>query len=185
MKIAVVAVFAFISAFSTSLVAAAEQPSAGFRVGYVDLQKALQTVEAGRNAKSSLEKEVAGKKAELEKAQTALQKEAEEFEKKVAIMNDSAKATKQAELQKKFVDLQKSAAESQMNLQNRERELTKPIIDALRGVIEAVGKEKSFQLILERNEGAVLFAQGGEDLTETVIQKFNSENKGKVTSKKK
>lgn len=172
---------------TSAMVLAAEQPSGsnGFRVGYVDLQKALQTVEAGRNAKSSLEKEVSGKKAELEKAQAGLQKEAEEFEKKVAIMNDSAKATKQAELQKKFVDLQKSAAESQMNLQNRERELTKPIIDALRAIIESVGKEKGFQLILERNEGAVLFAQGGEDLTENVIEKFNSQNKGKFTSGKK
>lgn len=170
--------------FSVVLNAATDGQNA-FRVGYVDLQKALQTVEAGRNAKSSLEKEVAGKKAELEKAQAALQKEAEEFEKKVAIMNDAAKATKQAELQKKFVDLQKSAAESQMNLQNRERELTKPIIDALRGIIEALGKEKSFQLILERNEGAVLFAQGGEDLTEGVIERFNSQNKGKFQSTKK
>lgn len=171
----------------SSFIFAAEQPSgsAGFRVGYVDLQKALQTVEAGRNAKASLEKEVQGKKAELEKAQSGLQKEAEEFEKKAGIMSDTAKASKQAELQKKFVDLQKSAAESQMNLQNRERELTKPIIDALRGIIEAVGKEKSFQLILERNEGAVLFAQGGEDLTESVIERFNSQNKGKFAPKKK
>jgi hypothetical protein len=32
-------------------------------------------------------------------------------------------------------------------------------------------------LILEKNEGAVLFAQGGEDLTEQVVEKFNSTRK--------
>ena len=122
---------------------------------------------------------------ELEKAQAGLQKEAEEFEKKVAIMNDSAKAVKQGELQKKFVELQKNAAESQSGLQARERELTKPIINSIRGIIEAVGKEKNYHLILEKNEGAVLFAQGGEDLTETVIERFNSSYKGKVADKKK
>lgn len=177
MKLSSILAIALISA----TVFSAEQPSggAGFRVGYVDLQKALQTVEAGKNAKSSLEKEVTTKKAELEKNQAALQKEAEEFEKKVAIMNDSAKATRQAELQKKFVELQKAAAESQMGLQNRERELTKPIIDSLRAVIEALGKEKGFQLILEKNEGAVLFSQGGEDLTQDVITRFNSQYKPK------
>lgn len=177
MKLVALSVMAL---FLSVRVIAAETPAGGaFRVGYVDLQKALQTIDAGKNAKSSLEKEVSTKKAELEKNQAALQKEAEEFEKKVAIMNDTAKATRQAELQKKFVELQKAAAESQMGLQNRERELTKPIIDSLRAVIEALGKEKGFQLILEKNEGAVLFSQGGEDLTQDVISRFNAAYKPK------
>ena len=103
--------------------------------------------------------------------------EAEGFEKKSALLNEGAKTKKQQELQKKFMELQKEAAESQMELQKRERELTKPIIDELRGVIESIGKEKGLTLILERNEGAVLFSQGEEDLTEQVIEKFNSSSK--------
>ena len=149
----------------------------GFRLGLVDLQKALQTVDAGRNAKKSLEKEVTIKREGLEKRQSELQKEAEGFEKKSALLNEAAKTKKQQELQKKFMELQKEAAESQMDLQKRERELTMPIIDELRGVIESIGKEKGLTLILERNEGAVLFSQGEEDLTEQVIEKFNSTRK--------
>jgi outer membrane protein len=144
----------------------------------VDLQKALQNVEAGKNAKKSLEKEVTSKRGELEKRQNELQKEAESFEKKSALLNDANKTKKQQELQKKFMELQKEAAESQMDLQKRERELTKPIIDELRAVIESVGKEKGFTLILEKNEGAVLFSQSAEDLTDQVIEKFNSTRKG-------
>jgi outer membrane protein len=149
------------------------------RVGYVDLQKALQTIEAGKTAKANLEKDVTSKRSLLEKQQQALQSEAEAFEKKAAIMNETAKVAKQAELQKKFAELQKSAAESQMELQKRERELTKPLIDELRSIIEALGKEKSYQLILEKNEGAVHFAESGADLTDTVIERFNSRQKGK------
>jgi outer membrane protein len=156
--------------------------SEGFHLGLVDLQKALQTVEAGKNAKKSLEKEVTTKRTELEKRQNELQKEAEGFEKKSALLNDAAKSKKQQELQKKFMELQKEAAESQMDLQKRERELTKPIIDELRGVIESIGKEKGLTLILEKNEGAVLFAQGGEDLTEQVVEKFNSTRKSSKKS---
>src|SRR5256885_449782 len=144
---------------------AADAPSATLRVAYVDLQKALQTVDAGRTAKSQLEKEVAAKRTELEKAQADLQKEAEQFEKKAAILNETAKAQKQAELQKRFAEFQKSASESQMDLQKRERELTKPLIDELRAIIEGIGKEKNYQLILEKNEGAVLYAEAGSDLT--------------------
>ncbi len=152
--------------------------SDGFHLGLVDLQKALQNVEAGKNAKKSLEKEVTSKRGELEKRQNELQKEAESFEKKSALLNDANKTKKQQELQKKFMELQKEAAESQMDLQKRERELTKPIIDELRAVIESVGKEKGFTLILEKNEGAVLFSQSAEDLTDQVIEKFNSTRKG-------
>lgn len=154
-------------------------PETGFRVAYVDLQKALQTVDAGKKAKADLEKEVASKRVELEKAQANLQKEYEALEKKAAIMNDATKAQKQAELQKKFADFQKNAAESQMELQKRERELTKPLIDELRSIIEGIGKEKGFQLILEKNEGAVLYAETGADLTDQVIEKFNARKKKK------
>lgn len=151
----------------------------GLRVAYVDLQKALQSVDAGKNAKANLEKEVNSKRAELEKAQANLQKEAEAFEKKAAIMNEATKAKTQAELQKKIADFQKNAAESQMELQKKERELTKPLIDELRSIIEGIGKEKSYQLILEKNEGAVLYAEAGSDLTDQVIERFNARRKGK------
>ena len=150
-----------------------------FKVGFVDLQKTLQNVEAGKNAKQTLEKEVTAKRSGLEKQQQALQKEAEEFEKKAGLMNESAKTQKQQELQKKFAELQKQAAESQMELQKRERELTKPIVDEIRSVVEALGKEKGLTLVLEKNEGAVLYAQSGEDLTEAVVERFNSKSKGK------
>jgi len=163
-----------------SLVSLLAQASEGvFKLGFVDLQKTLQSVEAGKAAKSTLEKEVTSKRTGLEKQQQQLQKEAEEFEKKAGLMNESAKNQKQQELQKKFAELQKTATESQMELQKRERELTKPIIDEIRSVVEALGKEKGLTLVLEKNEGAVLYAQSGEDLTESVIEKFNSRSKSK------
>jgi outer membrane protein len=151
----------------------------GFKLGFVDLQKTLQGVEAGKTAKSTLEKEVTAKRTGLEKQQQQLQKEAEEFEKKSGLMNEGAKTQKQQELQKKFAELQKTAAESQMELQKRERELTKPIIDEVRSVVEALGREKGLTLVLEKNEGAVLYAQSGEDLTDSVIERFNSRSKSK------
>ncbi|MFM8269826.1 MAG: OmpH family outer membrane protein [Pseudomonadota bacterium] len=157
----------------------AQASESGFRLGFVDLQKTLQNVEAGKTAKSTLEKEVTSKRTGLEKQQQQLQKEAEEFEKKAGLMNESAKTQKQQELQKKFAELQKTAAESQMELQKRERELTKPIIDEIRSVVEALGKEKGLTLVLEKNEGAVLYAQSGEDLTEAVIERFNTRSKSK------
>jgi outer membrane protein len=159
--------------------------SSVLRVAYVDLQKALQTTDAGKNAKANLEKELTAKKADIEKKQAQIQEEMEKFEKQAAIMNETAKAQKQTELQKKIAEFQKSAAETQMELQRKEREVTKPLIDELRSIIEALGKEKNYQLILEKNEGAVLYAEAGSDLTEIVIDRFNAKHKSKPSAKKK
>lgn len=147
--------------------------AAEIKIGYVDLQQALQTVDAGKKAKSRLEKEVNAKRGALEKEQAALEKEKTDFEKKAAIMNEATRGKKMAELQQRFMELQKKAGQSQMELQQRERELTKPLIDKLRSIIEAIGKERKYQLILEKNEGAVLYAMDNSDLTEEVIKRFD------------
>lgn len=149
----------------------------GFRVGYVDLQKALTSVEAGKTAKDRLEQDVTKKRKEFEKEEANLKKEAEAFEKKAAILNDKARGEQQATLQKKFMDFQRKMAESQMELQKRERDLTKPIIDELRAIVEAIGKAKKFNLIMEKNEGAVLYAEAGTELTDEVISTFNKKKK--------
>jgi outer membrane protein len=160
-----------LSFFAVSSMAVA---NASLKVAYVDLQQALQSVDAGKKAKSQLEKDVAAKKNELEKEQASLQKEAEEFEKKAAILNEAARGKKQAELQKKLMEFQRKAAETQMTLQNQERSLTKPLIDELRSIIEGLGKERGYSLILEKNEGAVLYAETGSDLTDEVVKRFNA-----------
>lgn len=155
---------------------AAEEGAGG--IAHVDIRKALESVEAGKSAKGQLEKEVAAKQAELEKSKAALQKEAEAFEKRAAILNESAKAAKQGELQKKFMELQKAAQESQLELQKRDRDLTEPIVSELKSIIEAIAKEKNYSYVLEKNESGIVYASGN-DLTPTVIEKFNQRNKGK------
>lgn len=159
---------------------AAPAPAAAFKLGYVDVQKAVGNLEAGKSAKAALEKEFNAKKAALEKQQGDLQKEVEQFEKKAAILNDAAKEQKRQELQKKYMEFQKGYGESQMELQKREREVFKPVLDELRAVIESFGKEKGFTLIVEKNDGAVLYAASGEDLTDAVVERFNQKNKGKA-----
>ncbi len=170
--------------FAMTAMAAPSESGAGFKLALVDLQKALQSVEAGKSAKSQLEKAATDKRQELEKIEKGLRSEAEQFEKKAAIMSDSAKAQKSAEFQKRVAEYQKNAAESEMDLRKRERELTQPLIQELKVIIEGIGKEKDYNLVLEKNEGAVLYAANATDLTENVVERFNSRHKGKGEKKK-
>lgn len=148
------------------------------KIGVVDMQKALQTVDAGKKAKSQLEKEFNAKKAELEKEQAALQKMGEEFKKQSLVLNDEARAKKQAELQEKFGKFQENTQKSQMMIQQKEQELTQPIIVKLRALIADLAKQKKLTLVLEKNENTVLYSQEKDDLTAEVITAFNKANKG-------
>lgn len=143
------------------------------KIATVDLQKALQSVEAGKKAKAQLEKEFAAKKKDIEKEQAALKKMDEEFKKQSVVMNEEARAKKQGELQARFMKYQEMAARSQAELQQKEAQLTEPLINKLRGVVSDVAKKKGYTLVLEKNENTVLYSQDKDDLTNDVVTSFN------------
>jgi outer membrane protein len=143
------------------------------KIGTVDMLKALQTVETGRKAKAALEKEFNAKKKEVQTEEASIRKAGEELEKQSLVMNEEAKNKKRAELQQRIMKLQESTARSQAELQQKERDLTKPIIDKLREIIGELAKQKGYSVVLERNENTVLFSQDKDDMTQQVIDKYN------------
>ena len=157
---------------------AARAQDATTNIGTVDMQKALQSVEAGKKAKSQLEKEFNAKKKELQAEEASIKKMGEEFKKQSLVMNDEARAKKQGELQERIMKFQETTGRSQQEIQVKERELTEPIIVKLRGVIGEIAKQKGYGVVLEKNENTVLFSQEKDDLTTEVVTAFNKGNKG-------
>lgn len=149
----------------------------GMKIGTVDMQKALQTVEAGKKAKAQLEKEVNEKKAEIEKEKASITKMGEEFKKQALVMNEEARNKKQAELQERILKLQEKAGKTEMELRQKEQSLTQPIIGKIREIISNIAKEKGYTIILEKNENTVLFSLDKDDLTTDVISSYNSGKK--------
>jgi outer membrane protein len=148
------------------------------KIGTVDMQKALQSVEAGKKAKSQLEKEFNAKKKELQGEETAIRKMGEEFKKQSLVLSDEARTKKQGEIQERIMKLQEETARSQTEIQKKEQDLTLPIITKLRGIIGEVAKQRGYSVVLERNENMVLFSQDKDDLTGEVISIYNKQNKG-------
>lgn len=143
------------------------------RIGVVDMHKALQTVEAGKKAKAQLEKEFNAKKKALQDEEAAIKKMVEEFKKQSLVMSDEARAKKQGELQERGMKFQELQARSQMELQQKEAELTQPILGKLRGLIADIAKQKGYTVVLEKNENTVLFSQEKDDFTNDVISAYN------------
>lgn len=146
---------------------------ADVKIGYIDMQKAIQETGSGKKAKKELEDEFNKKKKELEKMETEIKKKGEEFEKRSGVMNEDARNKKNAELQGEMRKYQESAAKAQMEIQKRERDLTQPIVDRLRKILDDIAKKDDYTVILEKAENSVMWAKKEIDLTERVVKEFD------------
>ncbi len=166
MKNKIVIVVALFAGLITSAASAAE-----FKVGVVDMQKAIQTSSAGKKAKKEVEGDFEKKKKDLKKKEDDLKKRVEEFEKKQAVLSDKVRQEQQTDLQKDMMQFREEVSKSQVTIQQRERELTKPILEKLQKVILEIAKEKDFSMVLEKAEQSVMFAKTELDITDEVIKR--------------
>lgn len=145
------------------------------KLGYVDMQRAVQSTSAGKKAKTDLEGEFNKRKKELDKKKADIEKMGQDLEKKKSVLSEEVLGKKQMELQEEMMKFQKVVGENQMEIQKKEKELTLPILEKMRKVIEKVAQEKQFSMVLEKTEQNVLFAQKEADLTDDVIKAFESQ----------
>lgn len=158
----------------SSLVSVAQ---ADVKLGYIDMQKAIQDTSAGKKAKKELETEYNKKKKDLEKKEADLKKMNEDLEKKAMVLSDDVKAKKAQEFQQEMLKYRELVGKSQMDIQKRERELTAPIVESLRKIIGDMAEKESYTAILEKSEQSVLWVKKEIDLTEKVIAEFEKRNK--------
>jgi outer membrane protein len=155
-----------------AVVLAAGFAKAETKVGYVDVQKAIQATAAGKKAKDLLDGEYGKRKKDLDKKKADIEKMNQDLEKKKSVLSEEVMNKKQMELQEEMMKFQKTVAENQMEIQKKEKELVEPILEKMKKTIETVAQEKGYSLVLEKNGQNVLFAQKDADLTDAVIQAF-------------
>ncbi len=143
------------------------------KIGYVDLQKALNEAEAGKKAKETFKGEVDRMENSLEKKKQELEKLKDELEKKGLLLKEEERDSLERDYRQKLRDFERQYKDSQQELQIKDRELTGRILEDLRQVVQAMGEEGSYTVILEGNNTVVLYGSKAIDLTETVIKTYN------------
>lgn len=148
----------------------------GVKLGYVDLQKALNISEAGKAAKEQLAGRVKKYQDEINGKQEELKKLKDELEKQSSLLSESARSSKEKEYQQKLKDFQRFTKDAQDELQAKDEELTKKILEDLDKVIQEYGRKNGYAFIFVRNE-SMIFADEKADLTEEVLKLFNAMKK--------
>ncbi|WP_429884915.1 OmpH family outer membrane protein [Geoalkalibacter halelectricus] len=144
------------------------------KIGYVDLQRALNLSAAGVNAKEEIAKLVRSYEGQVSKQQDELRKLKEELERQAVLLSDDARSRKEREYQQKLRDFQRFTKDIQDELQQKDAELTRRILEDLFQVIGEFGAREGFTVILEKTESSLLYAADNIDLTDRIIEAYNA-----------
>jgi outer membrane protein len=148
------------------------------RLATVDLQRALNECDSGKKAKEDFKSQVDKLQADLNKQKGDIEKIKDEVEKKGMVLKDEERKNIERDYQKRLRDFQRTYKDSQAELQQRDNELTSEILRDLQEVIAEYGAKQNYTLILEAsNTGAVLYNSRSIDITDAVIQEYNSKRK--------
>jgi outer membrane protein len=157
---------------------AAQQPApaasaSSVRIAYIDVQRVLARSSAGVAAREQLEREKAVMQKEMDGKRVELEKLRDELEKKGALLTPDARREKQEGFERKRRDAARMMDDYQKELEKKEQMLLQRVLQELSGVIERVGKEKGYYMIVEKRGASVLYASADADLTDEIIRAYD------------
>ena len=153
------------------------------KIGVVDLMRALNESDAGKKAKTDLEGLIKGKQVQLDVKGKEIEKLKGEVEKQSSVLSAEARKSREEELERMLRDYQRLVSDSQAEVKKKENEVTGGIIREIRAILDKIGEEGGYTLVVENAEGIILYSKKDLDLTDSVIKRYN-ESKAKDKDKK-
>ncbi|MFQ5465655.1 MAG: OmpH family outer membrane protein [Thermodesulfobacteriota bacterium] len=172
LNIAVLFLFAFILVGATA-------GAAEVKIGYANLQRALNECKAGIKAKADLKEEAQKLEKELQTQQEGLKKLKEEIDKKAKVWNKETRERKEQDFKVKSQEFQKQFVDYGEELNKKKQATEARIIGELRDVVEEIAKKKKYSYVFERSVGGLLYAPEDADLTDEVIEIYDKKFKAK------
>ena len=148
--------------------------AAELKIGYVDMQRALNESKAGKQAKVVMESEYQKFQTQIAQRQRDLQAAQQTLQTQGLMLSEKARKEKEKEYQNKLKEFKRWGEDRQAELKQKEMEFTKTTLEGLAATVKKLGEEEKFTVILEKNEAILLYASKALDLTDRVIQIFNS-----------
>ena len=163
----VVVFVCLIIGYCTTGVQAAEQ-----KIGVMNVQKVIALSDAGKAAQSRMEQKAKDFQAKFKSDDDSFKALQQDIEKKGSAWNEEKKAEKARELQKMKRELQAKADEARFDLKQQQDKELEPILKALEGVVDKLGKENGYSIILDTRSG--LYFDKAIDVSETVVKQLNA-----------
>ncbi len=150
--------------------AAQDEP---IKIGIVDLDQAVNSTAEGRAAREELARKQREAEAKIQPVLEKLKEMEEDFKSKRFVISDEARFQKQLDIVEVQNEIESRVKELKGQLQVDEQRLRGPLMTKLGGIIEQVGKEQGFTMIMHRAAPGLLYSREALDATDLVIEKYN------------
>jgi outer membrane protein len=151
--------------------------AADLRIAYIDIQRAINECNAGKEAKKLITKDLEKVQRSNADKQKELQTMKETLDKQAPMLTPDARTAKEKEFQGRVRDYQRWVDDSQNEMNQKRIEMERNISNALVKVIQKLGADEGYTLILEKNENIVLFVSKTIDITDRAIKAFDAQKK--------
>ena len=142
------------------------------KFGHINSNDLMQIMPGRDSAQTVLQGEVAELEETLKSMQAEAEKRYNDYVANQAGWTELIRQTKQREIQDMAARIEEFQQSAQKQLQERESELLKPIIDRAKKAIADVAKEGGYTYIFDTGTAAVLYDEGGDDIMPQVKKKL-------------
>ena len=139
----------------------------------IDMQRCLKESKQGQKIFEALKNKKETLQRKLDKKQKELLELRKELEKQSMMLSMDAQEDKKKGIERKARELEyffKDLNEEMMRAQEKEK---KKIFNELKDIIEKIGSEGKYALIMERRAGGVLYFDESKEITEQVIKAYD------------
>lgn len=150
-------------------------PQSPGRIGYVDVLRVLAKSAAGISAREQIEREKAAMQKELDGKRAEIEKLREELDKRGPLLSAETRKERQEALERRVRDARRLMDDYQRELEKKEQELQRKFIQEVSGVTERFGKQRSYLLIVEKRSAGVIYGAPEADITDEIIKAYDQE----------
>ncbi|MBN1825919.1 MAG: OmpH family outer membrane protein [Candidatus Eisenbacteria bacterium] len=150
--------------------------AADMKIGYIDSARIFAEYKGTEDAQRSFDQEVAAWEQQAQQMKAELDSLHELYQSQSLMLSDAKKAERQQEIAAKQAEYEtfvQSVFGPQGRVAEKNGELVRPIVDKINLVLQVIGDDEGFTIVLDAAVGGIVYAADGLDLTDRVLEELN------------
>ena len=158
------------------LLTAASTPADELKLGYIDSARIFAEYKGTEDAQRSFDQEVETWEEQAKTMRAELDSLLEEYQAQSLMLSDALKAEKEQRISEKrsaYEAFAQSIWGPEGKLAEKNSALVQPIVDKINVVLQRIGDEEGFDLVLDAAAGGIVYASDELDLTDRILEELN------------
>lgn len=154
--------------------ARAQGEGSTIKIAIVDLNRLLVESDMGKASQQKLTEYFEAKQIELQQEYQALQREGASLENQRSVLSVDAYTAKRNQLEQKTLAFRQKSEQAEREFKEMQEQETQNFLRRTAPIVEQIGKDSGYTLILRRTAPAVLYFDQTIDITGEVLTRLNA-----------